>query len=186
MERLLYVCIIGLALAGCRGPQKAEKTGVVVVGSDRFPASLAGRWVSDRQGWQIVFGADGRITSAVLSLGRVEVVPGVETTVPTRGGGQGVFAPGLWTVHYEADSKQLTVKLVMNHIRIEMGSYTLEGKSTDVFSGPISADDGVWQVQWTALTDYEVRRPGREDVEIGTDSVYGETQPLAFEKTEPQ
>ena len=74
----------------------------------------------------------------------------------------------------------------MNHIRIEMGSYTLEGKSTDVFSGPISADDGVWQVQWTALTDYEVRRPGREDVEIGTDSVYGETQPLAFEKTEPQ
>jgi len=187
MTKTFYLIVASaFLLAGCQEMQNAETPNVVVVGGEDFPPSLAGRWVSDRAGWQIVFDARGGITSVVLGLGQVEIVPGVKATVPTRGGGEGTFEPGPWTVDYEAETSRLTVKIVMDHIHIEMGSHVLDGKSGDVFSGPISATDGLWQTQWTAFTDYQVRTPDGESVTVATDPIYGETQPLTFRKSQPQ
>ncbi|MBN1510653.1 MAG: hypothetical protein JXB13_01435, partial [Phycisphaerae bacterium] len=84
---------------------------VSIEGGGRFPAVLAGRWKSDQHGWDFAFEPDGRISSAVISLGRVTVVPGRTSTVPTQSGDQAVFTPGPWTVHYEPDTRMLTVKI---------------------------------------------------------------------------
>lgn len=182
--KLWYGLVCCLLLAGCRSPKGGvgADVQVVVEGGGAFPAALAGRWQADRHGWEFVFGTDGRITSAVLSLGRVEVTPGARTTVPTRGGGQGTFDPGTWLVHYEPATQQLTVKIVMDYVHIEMAGNVLEGRSIDTFSGPILAADGLWQVQWAAFTQYQVRTAQGDNADLSTDSTYGQTQSLTFQK----
>ena len=176
-----------LLLAGCHTAQTGHRdnTEVIIEGGGSFPASLAGRWKADRHGWELVFEPDGRIASAILSLGRVEVTPGAKTTVPTAGG-QGTFEPGTWTVFYEPATRELTVKLAMDHVRVEMAGNVLEGKSIDTFSGAISAADGVWQTQWSAFTQYKVRTAQGDETDLSTDPTYGETQALTFRKTPQQ
>lgn len=182
-----YGLVCCLLLGGCQ-TQKADlgdRIQVIIEGGGSFPVALAGRWQADRHGWQFVFEPDGRISSAVLSLGRVEIAPGVNTTVPTRGGGQGTFRPGLWTVHYEPTAGELTVKIVMDYVRVEMAGNVLEGRSIDTLSGPISPADGVWQAQWAAFTQYKIRTAEGDASELSTDPAYGETQPLTFHR-QPQ
>jgi hypothetical protein len=184
LMKTLYGLLLCLMLAGCQAPKTdRDNTQVVVEGGGAFPTSLAGRWQADRHGWEMVIEPDGRIASVVLSLGKVEVTGGAKTTVPTMGGGQGTFEPGKWTVYYEPAMKQLTVKITMNHVRVEMAGNVLEGKSTDTFSGPISGPDGIWQAHWSAFTQYKVRTDQGDETDLSTDPTYGETQALVFRKT---
>jgi len=174
-----------LAAGGCGRPfgRHAGPISVLVEGGGRFPAALAGRWRSDQHGWEFVFEPDGRISSAVISLGRVSVTPGRTTTVPTQSGGQAVFTPGPWTVHYDPGARMLTVKIAMEHVRVPMAANVLEGSSTDVFAGPVLASGDTWQVEWTTFTHYTARADGSTPVDLSTDSTYGEARPLVFTKT---
>jgi hypothetical protein len=191
MRHIVSLAWCGLALlavGGCHGGAEDSQNGVKVVieGGGTFPETLAGRWRSNRDGWQLVFERDGRLSAAALSLGQVEVAAGQRTTVPTRSGGQGTFDPGLWTVHYVPDTRELTVKLSMDHVRIEMGNNTLEGKSTDIFAGKVALSEQLWQAEWTTFTDYTVYTPERRAVKLATDSTYGEVKLLTFRKVQPQ
>jgi hypothetical protein len=173
-----------LLAGGCHSP-RAIQTGpvdVIVEDGKAFPDDIAGRWKADTDGWELVFAPDGQIVSAVISLGRVRVVPGRTATVPTKSGGEGVFTPGRWTVHYAPDSDQLTVRIVMDRVRVEMGDTTIEGSGTDVFAGAIRPAEGAWQTQWTTFTHYTGRAPGRPPFDLSTDPTYGETKPLTFRK----
>jgi hypothetical protein len=184
----VVVCLIVAMLpAGCRSlsAQRRSDLSVMVEGGGRFPAELAGTWKADRDGWEMVIEPDGRISSAVISLGRVRITPGKTETLATHGGGEGVFQPGPWTVYYHPETNDLTVKIVMSHVRIEMAEAILEGGGTDTFSGPISSADGIWQVQWTYFSHYVLRMPDGAVSELATDSTYGETSALTFEKTSP-
>lgn len=179
------LCVV-LMPTGCHRSLNtgAEAVTVVIEGGGRFPASLAGRWKADQHGWEILFTESGSIASAVISMGRVPVRPGQKATVPTRSGGQGVFDPGLWTVHYAPSTKQLTVRIVMDYVRVEMGGNTLEGKSTDVFAGTVSGAEGTWQAQWTTFTNYTATTPENVSFQLSTDPLYGEAKPLTFVKTD--
>jgi hypothetical protein len=159
---------------------------VVIEGPGNFPTALAGRWRADRDGWEFVFARDGRIVSAVVGLGRVEIEPGRTVTLPTRSGGKSVFEPGQWIVHYVPQSRQLTVNIVLDHVRIDMAGTILEGDSADLFSGAIQPDDGVWQVQWTTFSHYTIQAPGEPVKELSTDETYGETKALTFQKVPAQ
>lgn len=179
------ICGASMLLAGgCHkamdGP--AAAVNVVVEGGKAFPAELAGRWRADEDGWELVFAPDGRIASAVISLGRVRVVPGRTTTVPTKTGGQGVFTPGPWMVDYSPDSGQFTVKIAMEHVRVEMAGNVIEGSSADVFAGPVDRTRGTWQTLWTTFTKYTGRTPEKPSFDLSTDPTYGETKPLTFRK----
>ena len=171
---------------GCRGGLDGASgdVRVVVEGGGPFPEALRGRWQADRDGWQLVFEADGRISAAVISMGRVEVRPGATTTVPTRSGGQGVFEPGVWTTHYVPDTNELTVKISMDYVRVEMGENTLEGKSTDIFAGKVAPSEGLWQAEWTTFTDYTARTPQGQTFKLATDAMYGESKLLTFRKVQ--
>ena len=177
-----------VVLAGCHGSSAAPQRGVSVLveGGEEFPSALAGRWKADRDGWEFVIDSDGRLVSAVLSLGRVSVMPGHKATLPTRGGGEGLFEPGPWTVHYLPEANQLTLKIAMDHVRVEMAGTVLEGKTTDTFTGAISPTDGVWQTQWTAFNSYTLRTPDGQTKDLSTDQTYGETKALTFQKMSGQ
>jgi hypothetical protein len=176
--------VSAMLTGGCHAIQggKAEPVEVIVERDKPFPTEMAGRWRADEDGWEFVFAPGGRIASARISFGRVSVIPGQTTTVPAKGGGEGVFTPGRWTVHYAPASAQLTLKIVMAHVRVAMGDAIIEGSSTDVFTGPIDPVEGVWQTQWTTFTHYTAHAPGKQPVDLSTDSTNGETKPLTFRK----
>jgi len=182
-----WVSVLGLSAAligGCTCPphQAAADVKVIVEGGGSFPDSLAGRWQASQHGWEFEFEPDGRIASAILSLGRVRVVPGKATTVPTKSDHQAVLVPGPWTVHYIPSTSELTVEIVMDHVRVEMGSNILEGSSTDTFVGPVDASNRTWHVQWTSFTRYLAHTADGASLNLSTDPTYGETRALSFEK----
>lgn len=182
-EVILYLIAI-TGLLGCQNPsnQVQQNQNVQVEGGGAFPPSLAGTWKADRDGWEFVIEPDGHISSAVISLGRVRITPGKNATLPTVEGGEGFFEPGEWTVHFDPDTGNLTVKIVMSHVRVGMAQAVLEGASTDTFTGPISPLDNVWQVQWTNFSDYFLQMPDGSASELATDQTVGETNPLTFER----
>ena len=184
MRRVLIASLCSLIAAGggCHSSHPSPGVSVVVEGGGRFPAALAGRWKADRDGWEFVFDSEGRIASAVLSLGRVRIAPGQKTTMPTRGGGEGVFEPGEWAVYYEPSTSQLTIKVAMDHVRVEMGDSVLEGSAIDILSGAVSAAEGLWQVQWSAFNKYTVEGGAGPAVDLSTHPEYGETKALTFQR----
>jgi len=182
-----WASVLGLSvvlIGGCSRPlqEAAGAVKVIVEGGGQFPSSLAGRWQASQHGWEFELEPNGRIAWAILSLGRVRVVPGKTTTLPTQSGQQAVFTPGPWTVHYIPSTKELTVEIIMEHVRVEMGGNILEGSSTDTLVGPVAASNHAWQVQWTTFTRYVAHTPDGASVNLSTDPTYGETKSLTFEK----
>jgi len=182
---LVAMCAAMSVLGGCARPDSKSVGPVTAVTDDGslFPAALAGRWVSDQQGWEFVFEPDGRIASAVIGFGHVRIVPGQTTTATTRANEQAVFTPGQWVVHYDAAARMLTVKIAMDRVQVPMGANTLEGASTDAFTGVVSPSMDTWQAQWSAFTDYKARTRDGKTVDLGTDDTHGQTQQLVFTKT---
>lgn len=157
MKRLLVLlgCVV-LLLSGCQGFSRDKKKPVEVIIEDggEFPQFLVGRWKNDKYRWQFVFEPDGVISSAVINMGEVEIIPGQTTTLPTRGGGKAIFKPGLWMVQYDPQFRDLTVEIVMDYIHFEMGPDLLEGKAKDVFIGEVSQDGKTWRADWFSIPDY--------------------------------
>lgn len=180
----LILSLWAMLLGGCSRPlhRQADDVQVIVEGGGKFPSSLAGRWKAQQHGWEFELEPDGRISDAVISFGRARVIPGKTTTIPTRSGDQAVFTPGLWTVFYAPSTRELTVKISMDHVRVEMAGNIVEGTSTDTFVGPIASTGRTWQAQWTTFTQYVAHTPDNASFNLSTDPTYGETKPLIFDK----
>jgi hypothetical protein len=182
---LMVAGVSALLLGGCHraASNQTNSVRVVVEGGGAFPSFLAGHWKAQQYGWEFVFEPDGRISSAVIGLGRVQVVPGRTTTMPTKSGGQAIFTPGPWVVHYAPGTGELTVEITMDHVRVEMAGNILEGSSTDTFVGPLAPTERTWRAQWTIFTRYRAHTPANRVVDLSTDPTYGETKPVIFERT---
>jgi len=169
---------------GCNHPQtkSAEPVAVATQDGSPFPAALAGRWKSDRHGWEFVIEPDGRISSAVLSFGRIAVLPGQTTTLTTKTGEQATLTPGPWAIHYDPASGMLTIKIAMEHIHVPMTPNLLEGSSNDVFTGIVAPSMDTWQAGWTTFTSYKAHTADGQSTDLSTDKTYGETVALVFTK----
>ena len=180
----LWICglLILPVMGGCTSFVQSErnKAGVTVEEGGKFPEFLAGRWKSNKDGWQIVFEKDGTISSIVHTLGRVRIKAGQATTVPMKKGGKGVFEPGKWTVNYVPSSRELTVSIALKKAYIEVGDNILKCKSTDVFTGKVSEDGKTWDVAWMSFPDYTARSSKQPEARIAP--TYGLSHSLAFEK----
>lgn len=183
MKQLLMLAGCAAVLAGLVGCQNAHRgIEVIIEGDGEFPESLAGVWKSDEDGWEFVFEPDGRLSSAVISLGRVRMKPGEITTVPMKMGGKGVFEPGEWIVHYFPAGQELMVEITLKNLYVELGEDSLEGKSTDIFAGPIIQEGKVWQVEWTSFIDYVAHTAENPNVPMSDDPNSGFSKTLIFEK----
>ena len=183
MKQLVVFAGCAVVLAGLVGCQNANSgVEVIIEGGGEFPEFLVGGWKADKDGWELVFEPDGRLSSAVVSLGRVRLKPGEVTTVPMKMGGKGIYEAGEWLVHYIPAGRELMVRISLKNLYLEMGENVLEGKSTDVFAGPISQNGKVWQVEWTSFPDYVARTAKHPNFPMFEKTDYGFSKTLIFEK----
>lgn len=147
---LLLCALFAFMLSGCQPSAKKEAAVEVTIdGNGQFPDFLVGTWKADKGGWEIVFEPDGTISSAVVSLG-VRMKPGEVSVVANKGGGEGVFEPGLWTVQYSQERRELIVEIVVARFRTELrsqlGVNVVQGQRRDFFVGTVPQDGRLW---WT-------------------------------------
>jgi hypothetical protein len=172
--------VLLLGLWGCQNANRGVE--VIIEGDGEFPEFLVGVWKADKGGWEFVFEPDGTISSAVITMGRVRMKPGEVTTVPMKMGGKGVFEPGEWMVYYAPAGRELMVRILLKNMYVELGKDVLEGKSTDVFAGPISQDGTLWQVEWTSFPYYVAHTAENPNFIMTEDPNVGISDFLVFEK----
>jgi hypothetical protein len=186
---LMYIFLL-LFLFRCEPQNQADRTieGVEVIIEDgtEFPKSLAGTW-KDKVGssWEFVIEKDGYISSIVDDFGSIRLKPGQVTEVPMKQHGKGVFEPGLWTVKYTPDIKELSIEIILDHFRVQKGTDTVEGSSTDLFIGPITVDSQQWEPQWFSFPKYTVTTVGYDNYELPVDYNDNPRASLIFEKVNP-
>jgi len=190
MKQLLVLAGFALLLSSLAGCQKANKgvdpapprggVEVIIEGNGEFPEFLVGRWKADKDGWQFVFEPDGRISSAVIALGGVEMTPGKVTRFPTLYGGKGIYKPGTWLVQYSPNTRELFVKVVIEHFYQDLGKHAIEGNITDMFIGPVWQNDDVWEADWFSLGKYVAYIPEPNEFYNATEPEFRKS--LIFEK----
>ena len=141
---IITCCLVLSLLSGCQDPGRGVE--VIITGDGQFPDELVGKWVDEKEDWEFVFEPDGRISTSVIALGKVRIVPGEVTRFPTRFGGKGIFEPGLWTVTYHPESRELAVEVVIEHFLQDVGNQSIEGSTPELLVGPVSADGSRWDV----------------------------------------
>jgi hypothetical protein len=139
---------------------------IIIAGGDDFPDELAGKWdTGGKEYWALTFEEDGNISSCAIGMGGIEVTPGKVSRFPARHGGEGIFTPGLWTVTYEAETRELSVEIVIEHFHLDMGGeQALEGRTTDLLAGPVSEDFTVWEADWFAKEKLVGFTPERKEL----------------------
>ncbi len=196
MRRLLVLLVCGLfalaQLSGCQSNSRdasgvaptppGSGVEVIVEGGGEFPEFLVGRWRANKHGWKFVFQPDGTISSVVHTIGRVRLKPGQKTIRRMKKGGEGIFEPGEWMVHYTPASRELTVAISLSNFYTELGDDVLEGKSDDVFVGKINEEGNIWETNWTSFYDYTAHTSERPQVRMRPDREHGESRALVFEK----
>jgi hypothetical protein len=155
---LLLTCVFFFyLLGGCQNlPFRQSDVQVFIDGDGEFPEFLVGTWRADEKGLEIVFEPDGKISSAVVSLGRVRMKPGRATTTQMVLGGKGIFTPGQWTVQYSKDKRELGVDIIIESFRVELGDSIVQGKTRDFFIGPVSSDGQSWWAERYKFPEYIV------------------------------
>jgi len=134
--------------------QEAMK--VIIEGKGKFPQSLAGKWRADKGGWEFTFDSEGNITSAIINMGRQQILPGQTKEVPLKQDGKGIYKAGIWTVRYNPGERKLTVEVIMDQISLHMGQQSIEGDTTDILTGTVSEDGSTWHTQWYNYPEYIV------------------------------
>ena len=184
---LIGCTVVLLGLVGCQNPAHVSSSNssveVIIEGGGQFPKFLVGKWKADKDGWEIVFEPDGTISSAVINLGRVRMNPGQIARFPTRYGGKGVFEPGQWLVHYTPETRELTVKVVIEYFHQDIGDAAIGGNSTDILAGTVSKNGTLWWVEWFTVARYVAYMPEPKEFENMKEPRFRNS--LVFEKVTP-
>ena len=190
MNKILVLsicCFLIFQSGGCQSPL-GRKGGVEVIvdGDGQFPKFLVGTWRADKGGWEIVFEPDGKISSAVVSLGRVRMKPGRVTKTQMVLGGEGLFRPGKWTVQYSPDRRELGVVISIEHFRVEMGENVVQGKTRDFFIGSVSSDGRLWWADRYKFPEYIVDTKKYPNYRLPFDPNDSPRESLLFQKVTSQ
>ena len=55
---------------------------------------------------------------------------------------------------YSPDTRELLVKVVIEHFYQDIGNSALEGNTTDILVGPVSDDGKIWRAEWFSFGKY--------------------------------
>ena len=154
--RLLVLLSLSLILiVGCNQSAKVKKNDI----SQQSPLEVAGRWKAVGQPCEITLSRDGKVLSAVVAMGAVEIKPNEVTKVEMIDGQFSTYKAGDCTVEYDSAGKVLVVSIVLEYLDIKIGADGFEGSSIEVFTGPVSADGKKWHTIWENVFDYGERFP---------------------------
>jgi hypothetical protein len=180
---LSICCLFIFQTGGCQSPLGSKSdVEVIIDGNGQFPQFLVGTWRADKGGWEIILEPDGRISSAVVSLGRVRLKPGRVTKTQMLLGGQGLFRPGKWTVQYTKQRRELIVEIAIEHFHVEMGESVVRGKTRDFFIGSVSTDGRLWWADRYKFPEYIVDTKKYPNYELPFDPNDSPRESLVFQK----
>jgi len=183
MNRIVFgILFIGLAvISGC---QESGRSGVEIVieGDGQFPKELAGRWKADgKSGWEIAFEKDGSISSVVHTLGKLKLEPGKKTIVPMKMKGESIIEPGPWYVSYSPENREMTVEIVLDYFKCDIGDGYIEGNRRDILTGLVSEDGKSWDVNLLFFMECTGHtEDGQKD--LSTNPEYGQVGQFVFNK----
>ena len=182
---LLFSVFLVVTFSGC---QSSAGNGVEVTidGIGQFPDFLVGTWKAEEGGWEFVFEPDGKISSAIVSIGRVKLQPDKTTTVPMQMGGKGFYKPGLWSVQYSHKQRELVVEIAIDHFRIELGNDVIEGRTRDFFVGPVSTDGKSWWADRLSFPEYVVNTDKYHNYKLPFDPKDNPRESILFRKVTEQ
>jgi hypothetical protein len=178
---LLYVFLAAAYSGGCRS-SAGNGVEVTIDGIGQFPEFLAGTWKAEEGGWEFVFEPDGKISSAIVSIGRVKLQPGKKTTVPMQMGGNGVYKPGIWSVQYSHQQRELIVEIAIDHFRVELGDDVIEGRTRDFFVGSVSTDGKSWWADRLSFPEYVVDTDKFHNYKLPFDPKDNPRESILFQK----
>jgi hypothetical protein len=177
---IVYI-LLAAALGGCRS-SAGSGVEVIVDGDKKFPDFLAGTWKAEEGGWEFVFEPDGKISSAIVSIGRAKLQPGRTTTVPMQMGGKGVYKPGPWSVQYSHQQRELIVEIVIDRFRVELGDDVIKGRTRDFFVGSVSADGKSWWADRLSFPEYIVNTGKYHNYKLPFDPTDNPRESILFQK----
>jgi hypothetical protein len=135
-----------LLLGGCQEYNR-NKSDTAAAPSE-FPRSLAGLWEANKNNanyWQIIFGPDGTISSAVIPLGEVEVRPNRRTEIPDANGNVSFFDAGDFDVFYNRKGRELAVNVKIKQFNLYVvNGGMLKGSWEYLITGKVSKDGKIW------------------------------------------
>lgn len=121
-----------------------------------LPEYLVGIWhakINDEQEWGFKLESDGSISKMDHAwAGRINVTEG---GVYDEGPGEGTFAlfvMGPCEADYGPQTRQLDVKIIIDHYLMKLPNGELEGKQEDYFRGKVSEDGKTWNVEWVSYS----------------------------------
>jgi hypothetical protein len=97
-------------------------------------------------------------------------------------GGKGVFEPGIWTVQYLHQQRELIVEIVIENFHTELGDEIVRGSTRDFFIGPVSQDGELWWVERYSFPEYVVDTETYHDYKLPFDPNENPRESLIFEK----
>jgi len=157
-----WLLLVLMFVSGCTGRQKISSGGNLADVKDtksRFPAFLVGVWQANAFNWAFKFEPDGKISRLTHTLG---VPMKVEEGSYYEQGPEnsfGLYVLGPCDTSYDPNSKVLKVSVVMDYFRMEFPTDSIEGSARDVFEGPVSAKDLIWNVKWRSYATVEGASP---------------------------
>jgi hypothetical protein len=156
MKRIIFFVFTGIFLfAGCQSENKKKPEATAL----KLPSDIAGVWQAEGSSWQIIISQDGKVSSAILPLGEVEVKPNQDTIVEMQDGGKSIYAAGDFEVNYDPSNRNLEVAIKMENIHLAFPDGAIDGNSTDIFSGKVSESGKTWDTIWFTTFDYGPKFP---------------------------
>ena len=141
-----------------------------------LPPEVAGTWKAKGSPWKIVITPNGRIDSAIIPMGKVEVKPNRTTKFEMMHGEFSTYKTGRCDLEYTPQTRELFVSIEIKKMHIAFPDDAIDGNSIDRFTGPVSEDGKTWIADWVQLFDYGPRFP-----QDPNDAYNG---PVMFEKLE--
>jgi hypothetical protein len=178
---LLIYIFLTAALSGCRS-SAGSGVEVIIDGGGQFPDFLVGTWKAEEGGWEFTFEPDGKISSAIISIGRAKLQPGRTTIVPMQMGGKGVYKPGLWSVQYSHQQRELIVEIAIDHFRVELGNDVIKGRTRDFFVGSVSTDGQSWWADRLSFPEYIVNTGKYHNYKLPFDPKDNPRESILFQK----
>jgi hypothetical protein len=152
MKQLVVLAGCAVVLAGLVGCQNDNRdVEVIIDGDGQFPESVVGVWEADTaEGkWAFKFERDGSILKIRHAFaGEVNLREGGIYLEGPDPGTYALFVMGPCEAEYDANTRELSVKIILEHYVMKLPQGTLEGKCHDYFQGPVSEDGKVWKADW--------------------------------------
>jgi hypothetical protein len=154
-----YGCVEHLSRAQSREQKSGPQAVTGKVGTN-FPQFLVGVWQANDFNWGFKFEPDGKISRLTHTLGAPIKVEEGSYYEEGRQNSRFLYVLGPCSTSYDPKTGILKVSVVLDYFLMDMPpAGTLEGSEKDLFEGPVSAKDLIWNVKWRSYTTVEEASP---------------------------